>query len=422
MAKHKAAAPERGGDATPEGGRTSSLHSGATMLGEEEVQEVLSVIKSRSLSRDYGPDRRDTVLRFEKGFAEQMGCRYAVAVTSGTAALKTALISAGIGPGDEVIVPCMTFLASPGSVVGVGAVPVFAEIDESLTIDPDDVEAKITPHTAAIMPVHTSGIPCRMDRIMEIAERHDLMVIEDCAQSCGASYKGRHIGTWGHLGAFSLQFGKIITAGEGGAVTSDDARLFERAVRYHDQGIYRENTRFPGIKPEVDEFVGENYRMCELSGAVAVTQLGRLQQIAGLLRARYNRFKQAIADIDGLRLRNENDEAGHLGVSWAFVFDDEETCTRFAKAAREQGLSGGTGGGMVYMQPQILNQETANPRMNPWKWPLYKGSVTYHDGMCPRSENIVRRRCRIASITPRTTEADVDRIIEAVRKAAEAAL
>ncbi|MSS71142.1 MAG: DegT/DnrJ/EryC1/StrS family aminotransferase [Candidatus Latescibacteria bacterium] len=396
------------------------LNSGASTLGEEEVQEVLAVIRSRSLSRDYGPDCLNTVLRFEQAFARQTGARYALAVTSGTAALKVALVAAGVGPGHEVIVPACTFIATPGAVVAAGAVPIFAEIDESLTLDPDDLEAKITPRTRAILPVHLSGVPCQMDRISEIAKRHNLKIVEDCAQSCGTAYQGRQIGTWGDLGAFSLQFSKIITSGEGGVVTSDDPDLYERAVRYHDQGSFREKDRFPGLQPHLDEFVGENYRMPELTGAVALQQLARLNEITGTLRTRFRRFQEGISGIKGLRLRPVNDEAGHLGVRWGLVFDDAGTCKRFSEALRARGLSPGLsyGGKPVYLQPQILNQATATPEASPWKSPLYKGEVTYGKGLCPRSEDILQRVLMIASINPRYADQDVDQIVEAVRQAA----
>ena len=400
------------------------LNSGASMLDEEEVQEVLAVVKSRSLSRDYGPDCLNTVLRFEQGFAGEIDARYALAVTSGTTALNVALTAAGVGPGHEVIVPCCTFIASPSSVVTRGAVPIFAEIDESLTIDPDDIERKITPRTKAIMPVHLSGVPCRMDRIMEIAEKHGLMVVEDCAQSCGTAYQGRQIGTWGHLGAFSLQFSKIITSGEGGVVTSDNPDLYERAVRYHDQGSYRAKTRFPGLTPHLDEFVGENFRMPELTGAVAVQQLAKLRRVSTTLRARFKRFKEGVADIKGLRLRPCNDEAGHLGVRWGLAFDDAETARKFAQALRGEGLSPGMayGGVPIYMRPQILNRATATPESNPWTSPLYDGDVTYYKGLCAKSEDILQRVLLIAGINPRYTDRDVDEIIKAVRKAADAVL
>ena len=193
-----------GKQSLPSDSPVRKLHPGASMLDEEEVQEVLAVIKSRSLSRDYGPDRLDMVSRFEQEFANKVGSNYALAVTSGTAALKVALVAAGVGPGDEVIVPPVTFIATPGSVVILGAVPIFCEVDESMTMDPEDIESKITPRTRAIFPVHLWGTPCRMDRIMEVAKKHNLKVIEDCAQSTGATFKGRPIGTWGDLGAFSM--------------------------------------------------------------------------------------------------------------------------------------------------------------------------------------------------------------------------
>ena len=405
---------------TPEG----RMNAGASMLGEEEVEEVLAVIRSRSLSRDYGPDCQDTVIRFERNFAERIGARFALATISGSTALKVALVAAGLGPGDEVIVPCCTFIASPGSVVSAGAVPIFAEIDESLSIDPDGIEAKITPRTKAIMPVHLYGVPAQMDRIMEIAGKHNLKVIENCALSCGTAYRGRRIGTWGDLGAFSLQIVKIITAGEGGVVTSSDPDLYERAVRYHDQGNYREAGRFPGIAPHLDPFVGESYRMNELTGAVAVRQLEKLEAIVGALKSRFRRFKEGVADIEGVRLKPVNDEEGHLGVRWGLAFDDAETCARFADALRAEGLSPGLmyGGRPVYMLPQILNQATAAPAASPWKSPLYGGDVTYYKGLCVRSEDIMQRVLTVAAISPRYTDRDVDYIVRAVRKAARTAL
>jgi 8-amino-3,8-dideoxy-alpha-D-manno-octulosonate transaminase len=400
------------------------LNSGASMLGDEEVQEVLAVIKSRSLSRDYGPDCLNTVLRFEQNFAKQIGSKYALAVTSGTASLKVALVAAGVGPGHEVIMPCCTFIASPGSVVAAGAVPVFAEVDESLTIDPDDIESKITSRTKAIMPVHLSGVPCRMDRIMKIADAHGLKVVEDCAQSCGTAYQDRPIGTWGDLGAFSLQFSKVITSGEGGVVTSSDPELYERAVRYHDQGSFREQKRCPGFTTRLEEFVGENYRMPELTGAVALMQLTKMEKIANTLRKRFRRFKEGVSDIEGLKLRPVNDEAGHLGARWGLVFDDAQTCERFSKTLRAEGLSPGLsyGGAPVYMQPQILNQATATPEGNPWKSPAYKGNVTYYKGLCAESESILQRVLLIAGINPHYEDQDVDIVIEAVRKTAQAVL
>ena len=397
------------------------LHPGASMLDEEEVQEVMAVIKSRSLSRDYGPDRLDMVSRFEQEFAAKMGSSYALAVTSGTAALKVALVAAGIGPGDEVIVPAVTFIATPGSVVIQGAVPIFSEVDESMTMDPEDMESKITPRTKAIFPVHLWGTPCRMDRIMEIAKKHNLKVVEDCAQSTGATYQGRPIGTWGDLGAFSMQFGKIITSGEGGVLVTEDADLYERAVRYHDQGSFREKTRFPGFKPRLDPFVGENFRVGELTGAVALTQLRKMDKIVNGLRSRFNRFNDGIADVPGVRTRPTNDYEGHLGVHWDLIFEDPETCSRFSDAMRAQGHSTslGYGASPVYMRPQILHQHTASPQANPWNSPAYDGNVSYGEGLCPKTEDLLRRVLLITSVNPWYPEEQIDDLIDAVRKASK---
>ena len=160
--------------------------------------------------------------QLEQSFSKFMGSRYGMAVTSGTAALMCGLAGLGIGPGDEVIVPAYTWIASASAVVAVGAVPIMAEVDASLTLDPVDVEKKISPYTRAILPVHMRGAACRMDELLKIARAHNLSVLEDTAQANGASYQGRRLGTIGDVGAFSLQFNKIMTSGEGGMLLTND--------------------------------------------------------------------------------------------------------------------------------------------------------------------------------------------------------
>ena len=253
---------------------------------------------------------------------------------------------------------------------------------------------------------------------------HDLKVIENCALSAGTEYKGRRIGSWGDLGAFSLQIVKVITAGEGGVVTSSDPDLYERAVRFHDQGNYRESSRFPGITPHLDPFAGESYRMTELAGASALRQLEKLDAITGTLRARYRRFREGIASIDGLVPQPVNDEDGHLGVRYGLLFDDVETCKRFSDAVREEGLSMGLlyGGRPVYLLPQILNQTTVTPSASPWKSPLYDGEVTYHEGLCARSEETMKRVLQIARINCLYSERDVDEMVSILRRVAKAVL
>lgn len=401
----------------PEG----KLNPGASVLGKEEIEEVLAVIKGRALSRDYGPDSRETVLNFERNIVEKLGAGFALGVTSGTAALKVALASAGVGPGHEVIMPCCTFISSASSTISLGAVPVFAEIDDSLSIDPDDIEARITPHTKAILPVHLYGVPCQIDRVVEIAKKHNLKVIENCALSCGTKFKNRYIGTWGDLGIYSMQIVKVITAGEGGVVVSSDPALYERAVRYHDIGGYREKTRLTGVTGNEDEFLGENFRISELTGAVALRQLEKLDRITGSLRDIYMRYRKGIEAIPGLKLQPVNDPEGALATRWGLLFEDVETCTRFAGLLKDKGLSPGLmyGGNPIYMQPKILNQVMHTPEANPWTSPAYKGKTrTYQAGQCPRSEDIMNRVLIVASVNPLYTEHDVDGILSIIREAA----
>ena len=165
------------------------------------------------------------VATLEKEFAKYCGAKYALATSSGTASLVSSILALGLQPGDEVIVPAYTFVASYSALIFPGIVPVLAEIDESLTLDPNDIEHRITPKTKAIMPVHMLGNPSNMDRIMEIAKKHNLLVIEDACQAAGASYKGKKIGTIGNIGAFSLNIFKTINTGDGGLVVTNDEKI-----------------------------------------------------------------------------------------------------------------------------------------------------------------------------------------------------
>src|SRR5579875_1478542 len=186
---------------------TPPMFPGGMEIGDAERHAVMQVLDSKRLIRFYGPDDSvtySTVDTFEQRFARRMGVPYALGVTSGTAALITGLAALGIGPGDEVIVPAYTFVASPSAVLAVGALPVIAEVDDTLTLDPASVRANVTPYTRAIMPVHMRGMPAQMDQLMDIARTHELLVIEDAAQACGATYHGRAVGTFGDAGCFSL--------------------------------------------------------------------------------------------------------------------------------------------------------------------------------------------------------------------------
>src|SRR5436189_1465415 len=310
---------------------------GAREIDEEERRQVLEVLDRQTLFRYYGPQAPDKVATLEREFARYVGAKWALAVTSGTAALRVGLTALGIGPADEVIVPAITFIASAGAVLASRAYCVFAECDESFGLDPADVERKITARTKAIMAVHLSGVPCRMDEIMAVARRHNLPVIEDCAQSAGASYRGRRVGSFGAAGCFSLQTQKIITSGEGGVVTTGDPVVYERASRVHDHGGYRygrDGVRVSGSTaaagmddsapppPRPQPFVGEVYRMGELHGAVALAQLRKLDGILAACRTIKAQLNEELRHTPGLRLRDVPDPAGDAGVRFSFLLDD----------------------------------------------------------------------------------------------------
>ena len=193
------------------------MYPGGLEIGEAEKKEVMEVLDNKYLFRYYGPEGVESKVRkFEEHFKAKMGAKHCLATSSCTGALLSALTACGIGPGDECIVTGYTFFASCAAIVGAKAIPVIAEVDETLTIDPADIEKKITPATKGIVCVHMRGVPCDMDAIMAIAKKHDLRVIEDCAQACGATYKGKFVGTFGDCGCFSFQYHKTITAGESG--------------------------------------------------------------------------------------------------------------------------------------------------------------------------------------------------------------
>ncbi|MGH7752650.1 MAG: DegT/DnrJ/EryC1/StrS family aminotransferase, partial [Gemmatimonadales bacterium] len=268
---------------------------GGLLIGEEERRAVLDVLNSQSLFRHYGPHPRHKAAQFEQAFAAAMLTKHALGVTSGTAALITALAALGIGPGDEVIVPTYTWIATVSAVLVHGAVPVFVDIDESLTMDPGAVEAAITPQTAAIVPVHMRGAGADLDPILALAGRRGLVVLEDAAQAVGGKYRGKRLGTLGSFGAYSLQFHKTITTGEGGMVVTRDTGLFERAVRYHDQGSMRMeelDELIPAGNPLV---IGVNFRITELTAAVGLAQLPKMDGIIERMRGHKARI------IDGVR-------------------------------------------------------------------------------------------------------------------------
>ena len=295
------------------------MYPGGLEIGEAEKKEVMEVLDNKYLFRYYGPEGVESKVRkFEEHFKAKMGAKHCLATSSCTGALLSALTACGIGPGDECIVTGYTFFASCAAIVGAKAIPVIAEVDETLTIDPADIEKKITPATKGIVCVHMRGVPCDMDAIMAIAKKHDLRVIEDCAQACGATYKGKFVGTFGDCGCFSFQYHKTITAGEGGALLTNDDRLYARACSYHDTAACWRPDRFAPQRFEGELFCGSNFRMSELCGAVMCAQLDRLDYLFAAFK------KQGIyvvTDLYASRRFRSGDNLPYRNAKGAFQSD-----------------------------------------------------------------------------------------------------
>lgn len=269
-------------------------------IGEEEKELVLKVIDSGWVSQ--GPK----VEEFEERFAEYAGARYAVATTSCTTALHAALSVSGVGPGDEVIVPSLSFIATANSVVHCGATPVFVDIDPATcNIDAGKIEGAITKKTKTIMPVHQMGLPADLDVIKAIAERYNLIVIEDAACAIGSAYKGRSIGGLGNIACFSFHPRKVITTGEGGMITTDDPDIASRLRRFRHHGMsVSDIERHTADKIIIEEYpeIGYNYRMTDMQAAMGIVQMNKLPNILRIRRAIAAKYNNAFSKISCLRV------------------------------------------------------------------------------------------------------------------------
>ena len=394
------------------------MYPGGNLIGAEEEQAVLEVLRSKRLFRYYGPQPGPSkVAQLEEAFAAFMGARKAVAVTSGTAALMCGLAAVGVGPGDEVIVPAYTWIASAAAVVMSGAIPILAEVDDSLTLDPEDVARKITPRTKAIMPVHMRGAPCHMDELLALAREHGLRVVEDTAQADGGSYRSRRLGSLGDIGCFSLQFNKIITSGEGGMLITSDDEIYQRAIMYHDPvGGLRNN-----IPPE-EVLPGVNFRMPELLAAVALVQLTRLDGLLETMRAQKGVIKEGMADAlagAGGHFRTVTDAEGDASVALIFFLPTTELAERVSQALEAENI----GAGVMYHPDDvdyhiyahwapILGQRTWTPQGGPWRW---GAPVEYRRDMCPRTLELLGRAVHM-DVNPLLSGNDIEETIIGLNK------
>jgi 8-amino-3,8-dideoxy-alpha-D-manno-octulosonate transaminase len=313
---------------------------GYEVFGEEERKAINDLFDANGgvlFAHGFDALRKGVykVREFEAAAAKKFAVAHAQAVSSGTAALRVALAALGIGRGDDVIIPAFTFVATAEAVIQAGANLVVVDVDESLNIDPNAIEAAMTPATRAIIAVHMLGAPAEMEAIGRIARKHGLKVIEDAAQAVGGSYRGRYLGTIGDAGCFSFDAGKVMITGEGGMVVTHDHGTFEKARAYHDHGHEYSTTVGRGEEGAIGE--GFNYRMTELQGAIGIVQLGKLDSIVNAQRQNKAKLTALIGEL-GIRGRRINDESGELGDAVVMFFDDRQTSARFLGGLKREGL------------------------------------------------------------------------------------
>lgn len=367
-------------------------------IGDKEKEYVMEVLETQ-----FRASAGSTMTnRLERAFAEKFGVKYAIAHVNGTATLHSALAAAGVGPGDEVIVPTLTMSSTAFAVLHANAVPVFADIDlDTFTIAPDDIRKKVTEHTRAIIPVAIYGLSPDMDEIMKIANKHGLTVIEDDAQCFLGYYKGKIVGSIGHMASFSFQSSKHITSGEGGMITTNDEELANRVRRFNSLGyagvsankgkITKEDIQDPKYERHVS--LGFNYRLSELCSAVVLAQVERLEELVQKRIEVANLYAQAIEGCDWLKPQKVPE--GYKHSYWTYVLkldSDEIDWYQFRKKYMELGGDGIYAAWQLsYLEPVFRNYAFYQKGC-PVRCPHYRGKLLeYHPGLCPTAEYIQPR-------------------------------
>ena len=405
-------------------------------MGEEEIEAAVRLLRSRSLFRYYGVDFQGEVEAFEAEFGRFIGTEYALAIGSGTGALAVALSALGVGPGQEVIVPAYLWVSVVAAVVNQGAIPVLADIDETFCLDAAQVERRITSKTSGIVMVHMSGAPGDVRAVREVARRHGLFLLEDCAQCCGGSIGGRKVGTFGDLGVFSFQMNKNMTAGEGGCLVTNDGRLYRRAFACHDMGYPRDaNGRLVFDQPDMCLW-GKGHRLDELRAAILRVQLGKLPSILCAMRRSKYRIRQALESCPGVRLRAIQDPAGDTGAFLITTYSDTHTARQVNDALRAEGIVTSPQGisnivmtewglHLYYNNLSLVKRTSVDAAGFPWKLAENAGlERDYAKGACPVADSLFERSILlpIPSCLTEDDENDVIRAFEKVLHAQSVAL
>lgn len=374
--------------------RDTYLPYGKQWLDDEDVQAVVEVLRGDYLTT--GP----FISKFEEAIAHYVGAKYAVAFSNGTAALHGACFAAGIGEGDEVITTPMTFAASANCVLYQNGIPVFVDIDEkTYNIDPTEIEKKITSKTKAIIPVDFTGQPVDLDRIMEIAEKHNLIVIEDAAHALGAKYKDRYIGSISDMTMFSFHPVKHITSGEGGMITTNNKEYYEKLLQFRSHGITR-NIELNVTEPWYYEmqFLGYNYRMTDIQAALGESQFKKIDSFIQLRKKYVEIYNEAYKNMPELITpyqSEEGDSSWHLYI--IRLNQSELTSNRR----------------VIFEELQELNIGV-NVHYIPVYWHPYYQELGYTKGICPNAENLYEEIITLP-LFPAMSEKDVFDVINAVK-------
>ncbi len=374
-------------------------------------KETLRKIREAVLEEDPGEGpflvnyytdlKESKVAKFERLAREFFGVKYALAVTSGTAALHCAYVAAGVGPGTEVICPAIGFMATASSVVLAGGVPIFCDVDHSMAMDPTKIENLITPRTVAIAPTGVLGNVYEIDSIMKIARKQKLRVIEDCAQSCGTRFKGRLLGTQGDIGCFSVSAYKIIGGGEGGLIVTDNRRLFERIQQMAECGGLWRPERFAPPRWEGELFCGTNYRMSELEAAINVVQIKKLRATVKRFNSVRSRILKRLNTYQEILPQKINDLEGEIGYMLRFYPESFELGWKLVNALNKIGIPCSMEGPDAppnwhlasEMFPVTLKPAATDPSCS-FHCPHYLeagGKVEYRKGDCPLAEDLFKR-------------------------------
>ena len=383
-------------------------------IGQQELDRIAGVFATGNLFR-YLEDGGGECQRFETRYAQRLGVRHCFMTASGTNSLTAALMGAGIGPGDEVIVPACTYMATPVSVLAAGAIPVIVDIDESIGMSPAALRDAIGPRTRAVIPVHMWGLPCDMNSIMEIAADRNLLVIEDACQGVGGAYEGRMLGSIGHIGAFSFNHFKNMSCGEGGAVVTDDDTFAERIECAIDPCRFY----WDGRKDSFAGYVANGARASEIDGAIMNCQLDRIDDMIATMRAQKSRIIRETA-ASGLTPSPGNSPAWECGSHVAFLLPTAAAAD--ALAEKSGGWVALKTGRHVYTEwdPVLEHRGAHHAALNPFALEQNRGCrMSYSKEMCRHSLDILGRTVCLTT-HPDFSDDEVAQIIERITTAAAA--